>query len=65
MSYVLATTEDKIRWYKYKYDQNLKVGDFELLEVLDLRQVPLLGDKATAKDAAKALGLKTWRYVKI
>jgi len=27
--------------------------------------VPLLGDKATAKDAAKALGLKTWRYVKI
>jgi len=31
----------------------------------DLRQVPLLGDKATAKDAAKALGLKTWRYVKI
>ena len=38
MSYVLATTEDKVRWYK---------------------------DKATAKDAAKALGLKTWRYVKI
>lgn len=65
MSYVLATTEDKVRWYKYKFDQNLKVGDFELLEILDLRQVPLLRDKVTAKDAAKALGLKTWRYIKL
>ncbi|SPL69946.1 hypothetical protein [Acinetobacter stercoris] len=65
MSYVLATTESRVRWYKYNYDQNLKSGDFELLEVLDLREVPLLGDKATAKYAAKALGLKTWRYVKI
>ena len=65
MSYVLATTEDKVRWYKYKYDQSLKAGDFELLEILYLRQVPLFGDKMTAKDAAKALGLKTWRYVKI
>lgn len=55
MSYVLATTEDKVRWYKYKFNQNLKVGDFELLDILDLRQVPLLGDKATAKDAAKPL----------
>ena len=64
MSYVLATTEEKVRWYKYRYDKNLKEGDFELLEVLDLKQVPLLGDKAAAKDAAKALGLKTWRYVK-
>lgn len=65
MSYVLATTEDKVRWYKYKFEQNLKAGDFELLEILDLRQAPLFGDKATAKDAAKALGIKTWLYVKI
>ncbi|MGQ1305347.1 hypothetical protein ACT4XY_03235 [Acinetobacter baumannii] len=67
MSYVLATTEDKVRWYKYdtnplKADE---VGQYELLEVLDLRQVVVWGDKASAKSAAKALGLKTWRYVKI
>ncbi|MFV5403912.1 hypothetical protein VXQ92_04155 [Acinetobacter sp. 228] len=65
MAYILATTEEKVRWYKYKYDQNLKEGEFELIEILDLKLVPLLGDKAAAKDAAKALGLKTWRYVKI
>lgn len=65
MSYVLVTTEDKVRWCKYKFDKNLEIGDFELLEVLDLKQIPLLGDKVATKDAAKALGLKTWRYVKI
>jgi hypothetical protein len=61
MSYVLATTEDKVRWYKY----DLKSDGLELLDVLDLKQVVLWGDKASAKSAAKALGLKTFRYVKI
>lgn len=65
MAYILATTEEKVRWYKYKYDQNLNKGEFELIDILDLKVVPRLGDKAAAKDVAKALGLKTWRYVKI
>lgn len=67
MSYVLATTEDKVRWYKYdlKPLKLNEVAQYELLEVLDLRQIVLWGDKASAKNAAKALGLKTWRYVKI
>ena len=65
MTYVLATTENKVRWYKYTYGTNLKNGQFELLDILDLNQIPLLGDKATAKNVAKVLGLKTWRYVKL
>ncbi|QNX28683.1 hypothetical protein IC791_21520 (plasmid) [Acinetobacter seifertii] len=67
MSYILATTEDKVRWYKYD-TKPLKIGEigkYELLDVLDLRQVVKWADKASAKSAAQALGLKTWRYVKI
>lgn len=67
MSYILATTEKKVRWYKYD-TKPLKIGEigqYELLDVLDLNQVVLWGDKASAKSAAKGLGLKTWRYVKI
>lgn len=65
MSYVLATTHDKVQWYKFKFDSSLKEGDFVLLNELDLHQVPCFGDKETAKLAAVALGLKTWRYVKL
>lgn len=67
MSYVLATTEDKVRWYKYdlKPLKINEVAEYELIEILDLRQVVRWGDKASAKSAAKALGLKTWRYVKV
>ena len=45
--------------------QKNEIGEYELLEVLDLRQVVKWADKASAKSAAQALGLKTWRYVKI
>ena len=63
MSYVLATTETRVRWYKF---QTPVVRDqFELIEVLDTREVPMWGDKESAKLAALALGLKTWRYVKL
>jgi hypothetical protein len=65
MSYILATTENTVRWYKFTVDQNLQPGQFELLERLNLREVPLFYDKQTAKAAAMALGLKTYRYVKI
>jgi len=65
MSYVLATTETIVRWYKFDFDKNLTAGKFELLDALDLNQVPVLGDKETAKIAAQTLGLRTWRYVKI
>lgn len=65
MAYILATTESTVRWYKFKYDRNLEPGQFELLEQLDLKQVPLFSDKETAKLAAQALGLTTWKYVKL
>ncbi len=65
MSYLLATMEKKVRWYKFSFSSNMKPGDFELLNELDLQEVPAFGDKETAKLAAQSLGLKTWRYVKI
>ncbi len=63
MSYMLGTTENKVRWYKFD-PSNIQEGVFELLEVLDLQQVPTYPDKKTAKEVAKRLGLQTWRYFK-
>ena len=65
MNYVLATTHSKVQWYKFKFNASLKEGEFILLDELDLNEVPYFRDKETAKLAAQALGLKTWRYVKI
>ena len=65
MAYVLGTTEDNVHWYAFKFAATLEEGQYELLDVLDLRRVPKFGDKQTAKDAAQALGLKTWRYVRL
>nr|WP_318237939.1 hypothetical protein [Cupriavidus sp. CV2] len=60
-----AVESRTVRWYKFKYDRNLVPGQFELLDKLDLKQVPLFGGKETEKLAAQALGLKTWKYVRI
>lgn len=65
MSYVLATTHSKVQWYKFEFNSSTKEGEFVLLDQLDLNEVLCFADKETAKSAAKALGLKTWRYVKI
>lgn len=59
MSYVLATTEVKVRWYRV--EDGVLVTD----DILDLQKVTLFGDKKTAKEMAMGLGLTTWRYVKI
>lgn len=64
-SYVLATTGVKVQWYKFTFGKDLKRDDFELVNELDLMVVPIFGDKATALKAANALGLKTWRYVRL
>lgn len=63
MSYVLATTENVVRWYVY--DTTDAGKGFELSNELDLKRVPMLADKMAAKKCAAALGLKTWRYVKV
>jgi len=63
MNYVLATKHDVLKWYVY----NLPIveGQFELIDQLDLKRVTLWGDKESAKGAAIALGIKTWRYVRL
>lgn len=63
MSYVLATKHDVLKWYVYSLP--IAEGKFELIDQLDLNSVPLWGDKESAKGAAIALGLKTWRYVRL
>jgi hypothetical protein len=70
MAYLLATIESHVRWYVVRLKQprdilDLKEGEFELVDRLDLHIVPGFGNKDTAKRVAIALGLKTWRYVKL
>lgn len=62
MSYVLGTLENKVRWYRF---DDAKEAGFELLPVLDLKLVSRFADRASAKVAALAVGLPTWRYVKL
>jgi hypothetical protein len=70
MAYVLATIDTKVRWYvvplrRVEDIQSLEPGQFTLLEHLDLEVVPGFGNKDTAKEVALAIGLTTWRYVKL
>lgn len=70
MTYILATTESRVRWYVPKIQKvedifALKEGDFNLIEELNLEMVPGFGNKETAKRVAIAIGLKTWRYVRL
>lgn len=65
MSYILATTENKVRWYKFTDTSAIKAGEYTLLDELIISEVPLFEDKAAAKNSAQSLGLKTWRYVRI
>ena len=63
MAYVLGTTEDVVRWYVY--NTNDPSNGYELLDRLDFNKVPRWNDKDSAKAAAKALGLNTWRYIQV
>jgi hypothetical protein len=66
MGYVLGTAGvQNVQWYSFNPNATLQPGQYELLDILDLRRVPQMGDKETAKTAALALGLKTWRYVRL
>ena len=63
--YLLATTERTVRWYRIKTDRDGEITGFELLDRLDLNWISCFGDKKSAKYAALAVGLKTWRYMKL
>lgn len=70
MAYLLATMGMKPQWYVVDIGSRagiagLQKGEFALVDVLDLEVVPGFGDKNTAKKVAMAIGLTTWRYVKI
>lgn len=70
MAYVLATIDTNVRWYvvplkRVEDIQSLEPGQFTLLDNLDLEVVPGFGNKDTAKKVAIAIGLTTWRYVKL
>jgi len=65
MPYVLATTETAVRWYSFDPRANERPISHELLPTLDLNLVPQLPDKEAAKRAAEALGLSTWRYIRL
>lgn len=62
--YLLATTERTVRWYRIKTDRDGMPVGFKLLDQLNLNRASCFGDKQSAKTAALAVGLKTWRYVK-
>jgi hypothetical protein len=63
MTYILGTTHRTVQWYVFDPD-NLKPGEYELIDKLDLNRVPLAGNKETAKNWALQLGLQTWIYFK-
>jgi hypothetical protein len=70
MAYILATIDTKVRWYVVPLKApkdifSLELGQFTLLDHLDLEVVPGFGNKDTAKKVALAIGLTTWRYVKL
>lgn len=76
MAYLLATIGTKVQWYVVDLRNiagrgsragiaGLQKGEFDLVDILDLEVVPGFGDKNTAKKVAMAIGLTTWRYVKM
>lgn len=70
MAYLLATVGTKVQWYVVQIGSgagiaSLRKGEFDLVDVLDLEIVTGFGDKNTAKKVAMAIGLATWRYVKM
>jgi hypothetical protein len=62
MSYVIGTTENRVKWYQF----NLASGEVVAVHsVLDLSLVNQFHNKDSAKIAAQNAGLKTWRYVQL
>lgn len=65
MTYVLGTTENVVRYYKFAVASTTTAREFTLHTELDLTEIPVFTDKNSAKKAAIALGLKTWRYARL
>lgn len=63
--FYLATTSDVMRFYCFDEPKGDSVGKWTLIDRLDRTQLIAAGDKATAKEWAKRLGLKGYTYVKV
>jgi len=52
-----------VKWYKFSNRPGLAKGEFDLVDVLDLSDVPGFATKPAAAAAAVSLSLRTWRHV--
>lgn len=64
-SYYLATTADLVQFYLFDEPPEGVVTEWQLIDQFDRTRLLGAGDKATAKEWAKRLGLGTWAYVRI
>lgn len=62
-SYYLATTTDIVKFYLFDEPSIDGTTHFSVIDALDRTRLLGAGDKATIKEWAKRLGLKSWTYV--
>jgi len=65
MAYILGTTHPVIRFYVFTPNEQLNESAYSIIDTLDTTQIPMAGNKETAKTWAQAMGLKTWSYIKL
>jgi hypothetical protein len=64
-SYYLATNTDVMKFYLFDEPKAEVGAACSLIDQLDRSRLLGAGDKATAKEWAKRLGLKSWTYVRV
>ncbi|MDR3446930.1 hypothetical protein [Dyella sp.] len=64
-TYYLATTADAVQFYLFDEPKEGQLAHWSLIDQLDRTRLQGAGDKDTAKEWAKRLGLKNWSYVRI
>ncbi len=64
-AYYLATTADRMQFYLFDEPREGQENPWLLINELDRTQLLAAGNKETAKNWAKRLGLKTWAYVRV
>ena len=61
----LATTADAVQFYLFDEPKEGVIASWSLIEQFDRTRLLGAGDKDTAKEWAKRLGLKNWGYVRM
>jgi hypothetical protein len=66
VSYFLATTEDRMRFYCFEVPPHADAPmSYELIDTLDRTRLTAAGNKATAKAWAKRMRLTGFTYVRV